>query len=87
MQRLLAEAADLYLYTSSISAYAAERRYVLGLVANAWAGFGAAFGPIVLLSLFWRRLTRDGAGVLAEQRSTWGQFARAVSRIAGLSHA
>jgi transcriptional regulator len=33
------------------------------------------------------RLTRDGAGVLAEQRSTWGQFARAVSRIAGLSHA
>ena len=33
------------------------------------------------------RLTRDGAGVLAEQRSTWEQFARAVSRIAGLNHA
>src|SRR5699024_10650636 len=35
---------------------------VLGLVAFAWAGFGAAFGPIVLLSLFWRRLTSAGAG-------------------------
>jgi SSS family solute:Na+ symporter/sodium/proline symporter len=34
---------------------------ILSLVSNAWAGFGAAFGPIVLLSLFWRRLTRDGA--------------------------
>ncbi|HZG08392.1 MAG TPA: sodium/proline symporter PutP [Allosphingosinicella sp.] len=34
---------------------------ILGLVANAWAGFGAAFGPIVLLGLCWRRLTRDGA--------------------------
>src|SRR5690606_28755721 len=27
----------------------------------AWAGFGAAFGPIILLSLFWRRLTNWGA--------------------------
>jgi sodium/proline symporter len=34
---------------------------VLDLVAYAWAGFGAAFGPIVILSLFWRRLTRNGA--------------------------
>lgn len=34
---------------------------VLGLVANAWAGFGAAFGPIVLLSLTWDRMTRNGA--------------------------
>ena len=34
---------------------------VLGLVAYAWAGFGAAFGPVVLLSLFWKRMTRDGA--------------------------
>lgn len=36
---------------------------VLGLVANAWAGFGAAFGPLVLLSLTWPRMT--GAGALA----------------------
>lgn len=34
---------------------------ILGLVANAWAGFGAAFGPVVILSLTWRRLTRNGA--------------------------
>ncbi|GAB3337054.1 sodium/proline symporter PutP [Marilutibacter aestuarii] len=34
---------------------------VLGLVSYAWAGFGAAFGPVVLLSLFWERMTRNGA--------------------------
>lgn len=34
---------------------------ILSLVSNAWAGFGAAFGPVVLLSLFWRRMTRQGA--------------------------
>jgi len=34
---------------------------VLDLVAYAWAGFGAAFGPVILLSLFWRRMTRNGA--------------------------
>ncbi|MFC7374875.1 MULTISPECIES: sodium/proline symporter PutP [unclassified Brachybacterium] len=36
---------------------------VLELVSFAWAGFGAAFGPIVLLALFWRRLTMAGAAV------------------------
>ena len=34
---------------------------ILELVAFAWAGFGAAFGPIVLLSLYWRKLTAIGA--------------------------
>jgi len=34
---------------------------VLGLVGYAWAGFGAAFGPVVLLSLVWPRMTRRGA--------------------------
>lgn len=34
---------------------------VLGLVSYAWAGFGAAFGPVVLFSLFWKRMTRGGA--------------------------
>ncbi len=40
---------------------------ILGLVAFAWAGFGATFGPAVLLSLFWRRLTAMGtmAGMVA----------------------
>ena len=34
---------------------------VLGLVAYAWAGFGSAFGPTILLSLVWPRMTRRGA--------------------------
>lgn len=34
---------------------------IINLVGNAWAGFGASFGPIVLLSLFWRGFTRNGA--------------------------
>nr|WP_233544084.1 sodium/proline symporter PutP [Salinisphaera sp. Q1T1-3] len=34
---------------------------VLDLVAYAWSGFGAAFGPVVLFSLFWRRTTQWGA--------------------------
>ncbi|MDJ0317321.1 sodium/proline symporter PutP [Arthrobacter antibioticus] len=34
---------------------------ILELVSFAWAGFGAAFGPIVLLSLYWRKLTARGA--------------------------
>ncbi|MEG9297619.1 sodium/proline symporter PutP [Mangrovibacillus sp. Mu-81] len=34
---------------------------VLELVSYAWAGFGAAFGPVVILSLFWKRMTRNGA--------------------------
>ncbi|MGD9307218.1 MAG: hypothetical protein PVF79_23350, partial [Desulfobacterales bacterium] len=33
---------------------------VLGLVSYAWGGFGAAFGPVIILSLFWRRMTRNG---------------------------
>src|SRR5690606_30394351 len=34
---------------------------VLSMVSYAWAGFGAAFGPVILLSLFWRGMTRNGA--------------------------
>lgn len=34
---------------------------ILALVGFAWAGFGAAFGPIVLLSLYWKKLTGIGA--------------------------
>ncbi|MEA4911545.1 MAG: sodium/proline symporter [Oscillospiraceae bacterium] len=40
---------------------------IMGLVENAWGVFGAAFGPVILLSLFWRRFTFGGAvaGILA----------------------
>ena len=34
---------------------------ILTLVSNAWAGFGAAFGPLVVLSLYWKRMTFSGA--------------------------
>ena len=33
---------------------------IMGLVENAWGVFGAAFGPVILLSLFWRKLTFCG---------------------------
>ena len=40
---------------------------IMELVENAWAGFGSAFGAVVVLSLFWRRFTYKGAvaGVIA----------------------
>ena len=40
---------------------------IMGLVENAWGVFGAAFGPVILLSLFWKRLTFGGtvAGIAA----------------------
>ena len=38
-----------------------ETETVLALVSKAWAGFGAAFGPVVILSLFWKRMNRNGA--------------------------
>jgi len=34
---------------------------ILSLVGNSWAGFGGAFGPLFLLSLFWKNLSREGA--------------------------
>lgn len=34
---------------------------ILSLVSHAWAGLGSAFGPVVLLGLFWRRMTLSGA--------------------------
>ncbi|RFA34196.1 sodium/proline symporter [Virgibacillus dokdonensis] len=51
---------------------------VLELVSYAWAGFGAAFGPIILLSLFWSRITRNGAlaGIVVGAATViiWGEF-------------
>ncbi|MGB4659362.1 MAG: sodium/proline symporter PutP [Mobilitalea sp.] len=44
-----------------------ENSVIFTVVAFAWAGFGATFGPIMLFSLFWKRTTREGAvaGMLA----------------------
>lgn len=52
---------------------------VLKMVSYAWAGFGAAFGPLVLLSLFWKRMTRNGAiaGIIVGTATViiWKQYA------------
>ena len=52
---------------------------VLGLVSYAWAGFGAAFGPVVLMSLFWRRMNGWGAlaGIVVGAATVilWKQYA------------
>ena len=51
---------------------------VLELVSYAWAGFGAAFGPTIILSLFWKRITRNGAlaGIIVGAVTViiWGDF-------------
>lgn len=52
---------------------------ILDIVAYAWAGFGAAFGPALLFSLFWRRTTRRGvlAGIVTGGLTVliWKQYA------------
>ena len=53
--------------------------FILDMVSYAWAGFGAAFGPSILMSLFWRRTTRNGvlAGIITGGITVliWKQFA------------
>lgn len=52
---------------------------ILDMVAYAWAGFGAAFGPALLFSLFWRHTTRNGilVGIIIGGLTVliWKQFA------------
>lgn len=58
--------------------------FILEMVAYAWAGFAATFGPAVLMSLFWRRTTRNGvlAGIIVggvtvlvwKQLALWGLY-------------
>ena len=52
---------------------------ILDLVGFAWAGFGSAFGPVVVASLYWRRLNMPGAaaGIItgAVVSFAWGQSA------------
>jgi sodium/proline symporter len=38
-----------------------EKSVIFTIVSFAWAGFGAVFGPLMLMSLFWKRTTRTGA--------------------------
>ena len=56
------------LIIASISVFLAFNpdSFILDMVAYAWAGFGGAFGPAILMSLFWKRATRNGiiAGII-----------------------
>ena len=47
-----------YFIASSKGEFASS---IMGMVENAWGGFGAAFGPVIILSLFWKRFTYKGA--------------------------
>ena len=38
-----------------------EKSVIFTIVSFAWAGFGATFGPLMLFSLFWKRINRPGA--------------------------
>ena len=55
---VVAVAGIAYLIASNKGAGA---QAIMDMVGNAWGGFGSAFGPVVVLSLFWRRFTYKGA--------------------------
>jgi sodium/proline symporter len=51
------------LFIAAIALYFSkdQNSSVFRLVQYAWAGLGAAFGPLIILSLYWKRSTRNGA--------------------------
>ena len=55
---VIAVAVVAYLIASSRGKGAAA---IMNMVENAWGGFGSAFGPVIILSLFWKRVTYKGA--------------------------
>lgn len=63
-QKELVVVSRLSVITVAVIAYFIARdgnSSILDIVAYAWAGFGATFGPVILTSLFWKRVTRNGA--------------------------
>ena len=62
-QRLVLVGRISVLIVALVAVYLAYDRNssVLDLVSNAWAGFGSAFGPVVILSLYWKKMNRNGA--------------------------
>ena len=49
-----------------------NRELVFDMVAYAWSGLGSSFGPVILLALWWKRMTRGGAmaGMVTGMAST-----------------
>ena len=60
---MVGRASVLLVAVMGIAIAADPESEVLALVAHAWAGFGAAFGPLIVLALTWPRMT--GAGAVA----------------------
>ena len=65
-----------------------ENSVIFKVVSFAWAGFGATFGPIMLFSLFWKRVTRSGAiaGMLAGGSMVfiWNQLIKPLGGVFGI---
>ena len=78
-QILISRATVMVVSTIAILLALDPNSYILTMVAYSWAGFGAAFGPAILISLFWRRMTRNGAlaGIIVGGLTViiWKQFA------------
>ncbi len=65
-----------------------ENSVIFEVVSFAWAGFGATFGPIMLFSLFWKRVTRSGAiagmvsgGIMV---FAWNKLIRPIGGVFGI---
>ena len=65
-----------------------ENSSIMDLVSYAWAGFGAAFGPVILLSIYWKRANAHGAlAAMITGFATvilWNTFLKAGGVISGL---
>jgi sodium/proline symporter len=57
----VARIAMLLVTIFGVSIALTENQSIFRIVSYAWAGFGAAFGPLILFSLFWKRTTLQGA--------------------------
>jgi len=81
---LLSRIVVLFLVGAALLMGAVAKQYVFWLVLFAWGGLGASFGPPLLLSLFWKRVTKAGvvAGFVSGTAVTiiWNQ----VSSLKGL---
>ncbi len=58
---LVSRLAILLVALAAISFATDPNSQILSLVSYAWAGLGATFGPVILISLYWHGLTRNGA--------------------------
>ncbi len=74
---LLGRAATLLITAVALVLAFTNRELIFDMVAYAWSGLGSSFGPVILLALWWKRMTRGGAlgGMIVGMVSTvlWQQ--------------